>query len=111
MWFGCFLSLEIQSVSLTAHLVSCFDAPGGVISQVLGFPIYTTCNHFLHWLVPRGWVMLISVVSRLAYQTSKKAMKEVDCPEVQLLAQFSLVFCLQPQRNNHPVQIGSYMES
>lgn len=49
--------------------------------------------------------MLISVVSRLAYQASRKAMKEAGCPEVQLLAQVSLAFCLKAQENNHPGQV------
>ena len=50
--------------------------------------------------------MFICVVSRLAYQASRKAMKEAGCPEVQLLAQVSLAFCLKAQENNHPSQVG-----
>lgn len=54
MWFVFFfLSSETESVSLTAHLVSYFDAPGeGVISHVLDFPLYTIFNCFVCWLVP-----------------------------------------------------------
>lgn len=50
--------------------------------------------------------MFISVVSRLAYQASRKTMKEAGYPEVQLLVQESLAFCFKAQENNHPIQVG-----